>query len=77
MHRRHFLAASGAATLTMPGFLSACSKSSAPLDLAGAPPADPFQEWYGIDASTVRAVLAELGAGGADFGDLYLSLIHI
>jgi len=71
MHRRRFLAATGAVTLTMPAFLSACSKSGAVPVLAETPPADPFSEWFGIDTATVQAVLAELGAGGADFGDLY------
>jgi TldD protein len=71
MHRRRFLAASGAATVVMPGFLSACAKNGPATDLTAALPLDPFQAWFGIDEATVRAVLAELGAGGAQLGDLY------
>ena len=71
MDRRRFLAASGAASLTVPGFLSACAKGVPVTELAAPLPVDPFREWFGIDEATVRAVLAELGAGGAQLGDLY------
>lgn len=71
MDRRRFIAASGAVSLTIPGFLSACAKSGPATDLATDLPADPFKEWFGIDEATVRAVLTELGSGGAQMGDLY------
>jgi len=71
MDRRRFLAASGAVSLTLPGFLSACAKGVPATDLSKPLPADPFAQWFGIDEATVRAVLAELGSGGAQMGDLY------
>ncbi len=73
MDRRRFLqaTAAGAATLTLPGFLAGCAKGGPVGAVAGPLPADPFADWFGIDSATVRQVLTELGASGADFADLY------
>ncbi|MEM6929944.1 MAG: TldD/PmbA family protein [Myxococcota bacterium] len=61
----------GLAALSLPGFLAACAKDGT-LAAAGGPlPTDPFLEWFGIDASVIRRVLAELGRNGADHGELY------
>ena len=60
MHRRRFLAATGAVTLTMPGFLSACGKSGSGPELAAAPPADPFAEWFGIEAAPFDGIVRPL-----------------
>ncbi len=71
MDRRSFLAASGTATLMLPGFLAGCARNGPATDLQAIVPTDPFSDWFGIDGATVRTVLAELGAAGADFADLY------
>jgi hypothetical protein len=36
-----------------------------------ATPDNPFLEWFSIDEARLRRVLAELGARGADHGELY------
>ncbi len=73
--RRRFLAGAtlGTASLTMPGFLAGCVKSSgAPVASATAtPPANPFLDWFGIDEAVLRATLGHLTRGGADVADLY------
>jgi TldD protein len=74
--RRGFLRAAGAgvAALSMPGFVAGCAKSpemAAAADPAAAPPPNPFSEWFGIDESVIRQVMAELSSRGADFADLY------
>jgi len=74
--RRGLLKAAGAgvAALSMPAFVAGCAKSpelAAAADPLAAPPANPFQQWFGIDEATIRQVMTELTARGADFADLY------
>jgi TldD protein len=64
-------AAAGSAWLTMPAWVAACAPKTATRTAAAAPE-NPFQAWFGIDEATVRAVLAELTARGADQADVYL-----
>lgn len=72
--RRRFIQA-GTAMLTAPAFLVGCG--SRPAHTATVTPAvaeapeNPFLEWFAIDEARLRRVLAELGARGADHGELY------
>jgi len=76
--RRTFLqsAAAGGAILTAPAVLAGCSKSSTvgasagPLAKSPAP-ANPFEEWYGLDEAAVRKAMATLSSRGADHADIY------
>lgn len=58
--------------LTLPAFLSACG-SAAPRLAAPRPAAasDPFADLFGVDRATMRQVLGELTARGADQAELY------
>ncbi|MFT4627215.1 MAG: TldD protein [Myxococcota bacterium] len=73
--RRGFLRGTmaGGALLTVPGGIMGCARSPAAAVAAAntAVPVDPFSAWYGIDAATVRRVMAELTSRGADAADLY------
>jgi TldD protein len=74
MDRRRFLAGSalGLGSLSLTGFLGGCAKTvPAAVDPLAELPTDPFLEWFGLDAAKIRTVLTELGARGADFGELY------
>jgi TldD protein len=61
--------ASGLAMLSMPGFLASCAKQG--IQATGTTPGNPFQQWFGIDEGTIRAVMTELTSRGADQADLY------
>ncbi len=68
MKRRRFLKATlaGGAVVTMPTFLQAQGAAA-----VGATPDNPFMSWFGIDETTIRRVMQELVANGADDADLY------
>jgi TldD protein len=72
--RRRFLQA-GTAMLSAPAFLVGCGHRPAQqATLApgvAATPDNPFLDWFSIDEARLRRVLAELGARGADHGELY------
>ncbi|MGH1345597.1 MAG: TldD/PmbA family protein [Nannocystales bacterium] len=64
--------------MTAPAVLAGCSKSptvgasSSPSPLAKSPaPANPFEEWYGLDEAAVRKAMATLSSRGADHADIY------
>ena len=71
--RRRLLksAAGGLALVSVPGFLQACAKTGTVGAVTAALPANPFLAWFGIDAPLIQRVLTELGAQGADHGELY------
>ncbi len=69
---RRALLASGAATLIVPRFLTACAHPDVTTAAAGGVvPLNPFAAWFGVDPAVVRRVMAELTSRGADFADLY------
>jgi TldD protein len=73
LSRRGFLG-TGVATVVAPNFLAACGpKAAQPQAAAAAPPLpdNPFLTWFGVDAATLRVVMSELTARGADWADLY------
>jgi TldD protein len=72
LSRRRFLG-TGAATVVAPSFLVACGpKDALPGAAAAQPlPDNPFLTWFGVDAATLRVVMSELTARGADWADLY------
>ncbi len=61
--------------LTAPAFLVGChSRPARQATVAPATldaPENPFLEWFAVDEARLRRVLAELGARGADHGELY------
>jgi len=65
----------GTAMLTAPAFLVGCgsrpARTATVAPAATAAPDNPFLEWFAIDEARLRRVLAELGARGADRGELY------
>jgi TldD protein len=64
--------ATGLAALSMPTFLASCAKQGIqPLASGTETPGNPFQLWFGIDEATIRRVMTELSARGADAADLY------
>lgn len=73
LSRRRFLQATGAgcALVAMPGFLAGCSRAARQATGPTAAPANPFQDWFGVDEAMIRRVMAELTARGADHADLY------
>lgn len=79
LSRRTFLHATsaGTATLLAPTFLSGCAKKDQPLNApALTASANPTTEsalgaWFEVDDGTVRRVMAELTARGADHAELY------
>jgi TldD protein len=72
LQRRSFIhgALAGTAVVSMPGFLAACAPKVATLS-SGSLPANPFYTWFGVDETTLRAVMGELVVNGADAADLY------
>lgn len=65
---RHFGA--GSAVLTMPAFLNGCGVLPA-IDLATPTPAEPFADWFALGERDIHRVLSELGAHGAEFGEVF------
>jgi len=72
MSRRHFLgrAAAGSVALTVPAVLAGCA-AEAVRAVAQPTPADPFLDWFGIDAAAIQRLMSALTANGADFADIY------
>ncbi len=70
--RRRFLRhlGAGSAVLTMPAFLNGCGVLPA-IDLATPTPEEPFADWFALGERDLHRVLSELGAHGADFGEVY------
>ena len=60
----------GSHSLVQP-FLASCAKQGVQAIVTGETPENPFQRWFGIDEGTVRRVMSELTARGADQADLY------
>lgn len=71
MSRRDLLAgtAAGATLLSMPSFVAGCAGDAA--NPNATLPDNPFSAWFGVDATSLRRVLTELTARGADAADLY------
>ena len=71
--RRQFIGASaaGVCMLSMPRFLAGCGKTAPVESAVSVTPANPFLAWFGIDQATIRTVLSELTARGADQAELY------
>lgn len=72
--RRRFIQ-TGTAVLTAPAFLVGCgsrpARTATVAPAAADVPENPFLEWFAVDEARLRRVLAELGARGADHGELY------
>jgi TldD protein len=74
LSRRRFVHA-GAAVLTVPAWLGACGSRPAQrasvAPVAHPTPVNPFLAWFSVDEPTLKKVLAELTARGADEAELY------
>jgi len=69
--RRGFLG-TGSAMVMAPSFLGACGPKAAQPTAAAEPlPDNPFLTWFGVDEATLRVVMGELTARGADWADIY------
>ena len=60
------------ALLAVIGLASCGPKEAQPTASAWAPlPENPFLTWFGVDEGTLRVVMTELTARGADWADIY------